>query len=216
MLNAEGTKTLIWPLTEIRFVNEPVDLPSALDGVVFSSANAVRAFSQCSDERGLTAFCVGGRTSELARAAGFTDVRSADGGFDDLVELIRASAPGSVHYLRGENVSGDLAAALETIGIACTSSVVYRAEPTNGPDKDVRGTLLSGSLDVVTIWSRRNADLFCESLQRNPDWQISRSTLVCISETALGELGKMGFQRTIIASRPNATQMISGIRAALR
>ncbi len=216
ILEADGIQSLIWPLTEIDFFEQPIDLPSGLDGIVFSSGNAVRAFARCSDERNLTAFCVGNRTAELAGEAGFLDIRSADGSFDELVGLIHASKPGSVHYLRGEDVSGDLPGTLIDNGIACTSSVVYRARPSNGPDAKVRRALVEGSLDVVTIWSRRNATLFRESVGNSTNWQIGQATLVCISENALGELGKMGFRRTIVASRPNATQMLAGIRAAVR
>ena len=216
LLEEDGIDSLIWPLTEIEFAGTPIDLPDALDGIVFSSGNAVRAFATGSDRRDLTAFCVGKRTAELARETGFSDVRNADGSFDELVDLILASAPDSVLYPHAEDVSGDLPAALAAHGIACTSSVVYRASPTSGPDDTVRDALLTGALDVVTIWSRRNATLFRESLAAQPDWRIGRATLVCISENALGALGKMGFRRTIVASRPNATQMIAGIRAAVR
>lgn len=216
ILGADGIESLIWPLTEIDFFEHPIHLPSGLDGVVFSSGNAVRAFARCSEERNVTAFCVGKRTAELAGEIGFTDIRSADGNFDDLVVLIRATRPGSVHYLRGEDVSGDLPGALIESGIACTVNVVYRARPSNGPDAEVRRALVEGSLDVVSIWSRRNATLFRESVENRTNWRIGQATLVCISENALGDLGKMGFRRTIIASRPNATQMLAGIRAAVR
>lgn len=216
ILGADGIQSLIWPLTEIDFFEHPIDLPSGLDGVAFSSGNAVRAFARCSEERSVTAFCVGNRTAELAGEIGFTDIRSADGNFDDLVGLIRATQPGSVHYLRGEDVSGDLPGALIESGIACTVNVVYRARPSNGPDTEVRRALVEGSLDVVSIWSRRNARLFRESVEDSTNWRIGQATLVCISENALEDLGKMGFRRTIIASRPNATQMLAGIRAAVR
>ena len=216
LLEEDGIDSLIWPLTEIEFGGDPIDLPETLDGVIFSSGNAVRAFAAGSNRRDLTAFCVGRRTAELARETGFNDVRNADGSFDALVDLIVAAAPISVHYPHAEDVSGDLPAALKAHGIACTGSVVYRARPTSGPDEAVRDALLAGALDVVTIWSRRNARLFRESLEVRPDWQIGQATLVCISENALEALGKMGFRRTIVASRPNATQMIAGIRAAVR
>jgi len=129
-LRARGHAVVLAPLLRpetIAFV-----LPEqAFSAVVLTSANAARAIA---DHPGraqltaLTAFTVGRRTAEAARALGFRDVRSADGDKGDLVDLLRAdllrtdllriesSDRAPLLYLAGEDRAGDLAAA----GLPCT------------------------------------------------------------------------------------------------
>ena len=98
----------------------------AFSAVVLTSANAARAIAEHPGRAqltALTAFTVGRRTAEAARAVGFRDVRSADGDKRDLVDLLRAdlvrtdllrmesSERAPLLYLAGEDRAGDLAAA---------------------------------------------------------------------------------------------------------
>ena len=136
-LRARGHAVVLAPL--LRTENVDFVLPEqAFSAVVLTSANAARAIA---DHPGraqltaLTAFTVGRRTAEAARALGFRDVRSADGDKGDLVDLLRADfvrtdllrmesgdrAP--LLYLAGEDRAGDLAGA----GLPVHTAVVYRA-----------------------------------------------------------------------------------------
>ena len=77
-------------------------------------------------------FAVGARSAEAARAAGFSEVVSADGDVDDLIGLLAARFGGSgvrLLYLAGEDRAGDLAASLAAHGIEVETAVVYRAVP---------------------------------------------------------------------------------------
>ena len=215
-LHNHNIDSLIWPLTWIEMSAEPIALAPHVDALAFTSSHAVRAFSDNNPERDLRVFCVGHRTGDLARSAGFLDVHMADGDFGALVNLIRAVKPVSLLYLRGEQISADLETALTSDGIRCESRIVYSAHSGGAPDRRVDSVLCAGGVSAITIWSRRNAALLCESLQQRKDWRVEKTSLVAISENAAEPLGNVGFRRIIVASRPNATQMIAEIRAAVR
>ena len=215
-LHAYGIQALIWPLTRISWTDGPLKVPSHVDALVFSSAHAIRAFCSQSTPRDLPVFCVGQRTAELARQHGFKDVTAAGGTFDALVATICAAKPCAVLYLRGRDVIGDMTSALAAHGIDCISQIVYAAEPAGPPEHTVTQAFQAGSIEAITIWSRRNADLLDESIRARSDWKIADSTVIAISDNAAAPLGSTGFRRIIVASRPNATQMIAEIRAALR
>ena len=63
--------------------------PDGVFALVFTSANAVRAFAAADDNRQVRAYCVGAATAQAATAAGYRSV-SADGDSDDLLELVTA------------------------------------------------------------------------------------------------------------------------------
>jgi uroporphyrinogen-III synthase len=91
-LRARGHHVVLAPLLRM----EPIacEIPDrAYGAVVMTSANAARAIAT-HPRRGtlmaLPAFTVGRRSAQAARAAGFGDVRSADGDKADLGALLRA------------------------------------------------------------------------------------------------------------------------------
>ncbi|MEL6234802.1 MAG: uroporphyrinogen-III synthase, partial [Pseudomonadota bacterium] len=119
-----------WPL--IRIEREPAEL--ALDdvqGLLFTSANGVRAFAQASPRRDIPALCVGDGTATAARAAGLI-ASSARGDAGALAQLAVAShLPGAGAYLhlRGRDTTGDIAGALAVEGIEVREAVLYAARP---------------------------------------------------------------------------------------
>jgi uroporphyrinogen-III synthase len=92
-LRKRGHQPVAAPLFVVRGLTGIV--PTAADAVLATSANAVRM----ADAAGLQALsrvpflAVGAQTAVAARAAGFTDVRSADGDGAALAVLVRHAVP---------------------------------------------------------------------------------------------------------------------------
>ncbi|MEL7471439.1 MAG: uroporphyrinogen-III synthase [Pseudomonadota bacterium] len=215
-LASHGIETLIWPLTRIEIIATDIHLTDDTEAIVFSSANGVRGFAATCARRDLAALCVGRRTAELAGEHGFSDVRDADGAFQDLVDLVVRTARRRVAYARGETVSGNLSACLIPHDIDCDEHIVYRTLQAEEPPDDVACAFMEQRMDVVTIWSTRNAHVLADSLTAREDWRLDRTVLVAISESAAEPLAKAGFGRIAVASRPNATEMIAEICVAVR
>lgn len=98
------------------------------DGLVLTSAGALATVASRTMPKGLPAWCVGDRTAEAARAAGF-DAHSAAGDAEALVALILAASPGGqLLHLHGAQSRGDVAGRLAAAGQVCASLVVYRQE----------------------------------------------------------------------------------------
>ena len=69
---------------------------------------------------------------------------------------------------------------------------------------------------VMTLWSQRNGQILANHLVGHPEWQTAHMDLVSISDNAAQAVLKAGFRRILVSSRPNATEMIETIVAALR
>lgn len=122
------------PLTEIRFRDATIPLEGC-DAVVFTSGNAVTGFARLSPRRDLPALCVGSRTAEIARAAGF-GTRTGPGDAAALAGWIAGEIhPRRIAYPRGAEVAFDLEKSLESAGIETVSAIVYEqvARPADAP-----------------------------------------------------------------------------------
>lgn len=126
------------------------------DTLAFTSANGVRAFAALSDRRDVPAWCVGARTAEAAREAGFATVQSADGDVAALAGTMISGLPAGARVLHAanENPAGDLSGRLAKAGVSARPVAVYRAIETTEPGPALADHLSGGpALSAVLIHS---------------------------------------------------------------
>jgi uroporphyrinogen-III synthase len=218
-LRARGHAVALAPL--LRTENVDFVLPEqAFSAVVLTSANAARAIA---DHPGraqltaLTAFTVGRRTAEAARALGFRDVRSADGDKGDLVDLLRAdlsrtdllriefSDRAPLLYLAGEDRAGDLAAA----GLPVHTAVVYRAVKAAHFPPPVAAALAQREIDGVLHFSARSAEAYLDCAARGGIGDQALAPVhYCLSRQVAVPLSAAGAVAVRIAARPDEMAML--------
>lgn len=207
-LAAQGWSPLIWPLFDIVTLGGGADLRGA-QAVILSSANAARRVAPAP----IPALCVGAATSEAARAAGFGDVRSADGDAAALLALAMETLRpqgGAVVYARGETVAADIAGALRAAGFAVREAVVYAARPATAAPPEIAAALAAGAVDAAAFHSPRAARLFATL---SAPWRhgLSASAAAAISANAAAALASAGFARIVTAARPDGAAMMQAI-----
>lgn len=213
LLALRGIASLSWPLTEFVSLADKADVPAGTEALIFTSGEAVRVFARLSQIRSLPVLCVADRTASLALDAGFAEVHSAGGTVQALSQLAGSLPWLRFHYLRGRETTTDLKTLL---GTAVTEQVLYGADPAGPPESVVETALIEGRISVVTLWSRRNSELFFDQLRRHPHWAISNAIAVGISQSALKPVLNADFRQIITADAPNGTSMLDAISAALR
>jgi uroporphyrinogen-III synthase len=215
-LRARGHDVALAPLLRM----EPVacDIADAYYGaVVMTSANAARAIAthpRCDALIGLPAFTVGGRSAQAARAAGFGDVRSADGNKEALVALIRAQYADSrpLLYLAGEERAGELDHA--AVGAPVEMVVIYRAVAVERFPREIAAALSNGALDGVLHFSRRTAEAYlaCANHAGIRDRALAIAHF-CLSRQVAEPLAAAGAPTIRIASRLDEAAMLELIGA---
>ena len=154
-----------------------------------------------------TAFCVGPRTTDTARAAGFAAI-SADGDVHALAALIRAAHPqGPLLHIRGEDVAGNLAETLTNGGIETHSAILYAQRPC--PLSPAALTLLQGDGPVlVPLFSPRSAQILAQALPADakaPLWIVAISPAAATSAQALAPA------RLTVAPHPDGGNMLQTV-----
>lgn len=205
-------RVVVSPLLAI--VAKPADLPlDGLQGLVFSSANGVAQFAARTADRSLTAWCVGDMTAAAARAAGFADVRSADGTVDDLAGMVCAGyrpGEGAVLHVRGAHAAGDLVGRLASAGVPARAVALYDQEA-RPLTEEALALLRAGGIDAVALFSPRTARLFGAAAAGA---DLSRAVTVAMSPAADAAYAGPEPARRLVAPAPTRAGMMAALAGA--
>lgn len=214
-LRQRGHAVIEAPMLRIAPVPDVVLGPGPWVAVALTSINAVAAVTAnhwAEALAGLPAFAVGDRTAAAARAAGFVDIRVAEGEIGSLVRRITADLSGAdrtppgdpVLYLAGEDRAGDLDVLLAPVGLAVVTRVVYRAVMAPRLPDAARAALAAGEIDAVLHYSRRSADAFLAACMADALGDAAiRPRHLCLSEQVAGPLRTAGAADIRVADRPD-------------
>jgi uroporphyrinogen-III synthase len=186
-----GLDPALFPLFEIEPMAWHAPKPTHFDGLLLTSANAIRhGGDQLERVRGLPAYAVGEATAEAAEEGGFKIARVGSGGIDELLGSIDPRI--RLLHLCGEDRRSPADARQEI-----TSLVVYRAKAIEAPD-------LSAATDsVALIHSPRAGRRFAELVTERTSISIA-----AISGAAADASGG-GWAAIEIAESPNDDALLA-------
>lgn len=169
-LKALGHEALLAPLLTTHFFDSPAPVLEDVQAILATSANGVRAFARRSSRRDFPIFAVGAQTAEAARAAGFADVRDADGNAEALAAAVRGWAKpqdGTLLHAAGAEAEGRLASALRAAGFTVRLEVLYDVPVTEELPAAAHAALQAGEIDArPAVLRPRRPSLFglhCQS-----------------------------------------------------
>ena len=204
-----GLEPLVAPLLTVEPIVAEIDM-SGVGALAFTSANGVRAFAERRDCleacRDFVVFVVGAATAEAARAAGFPEVRSADGDVEALAAIIARERPGGLVLCPGaEQRAGDLVGELSRAGVEVRAVAVYRTVPTPGPKhRELE------EVAAILIHSPRAA-----SVLATLGLDLSGMTVVGLSSACLKPLARTPVRRWVVAERPTEDALLEALSLAL-
>ena len=186
-----GLDALVVPLFEVEPVGWEAPEAAGFDGLLITSANAVRhAGEKLEALRGLKAYAVGEATANAARDAGFDIAATGDGGVERLLGSVEADL--KLLHLCGENRT-----TAEDARQTITPLVVYRSKAVDAPSlSDVRGS-------VALVHSPRAARRFAELVDDH-----SSISIVAISEATAKAAGD-GWKQVAVADQPSDEALLA-------
>lgn len=197
----------------LRIVEEPADPDiSGLQGVLFTSRNAVEVAARRWELTHLPALCVGDATARAAQAAGFSAL-SAAGDSSTLATLaVQCHLPdaGDFIHLRGAESIGDLAGTLASEGIGLREAIIYDQRP-DDLSSDVLDLLAADAYAAVLLYSPRTASLFAQVIGELPPIQPLQA--ICMSHAVAEALGPNSELHVKIAEKPDQIAMIAALSA---
>ena len=188
---AAGLEAIAIPLFEIEPVEWQAPDAGSFDGLLLTSANAVRSAGEQIDLlRGLRVYAVGDATAEAARGAGFDIAATGDSGIDRLLDSIEAD-------LRMLHLCGAERREPRDARQAITPLTVYRSREIDQPD------LSPAPGQLALIHSPRAGMRFAELVK-------DRTTIAvaAISTAALEAVGE-GWEMAEAADAPNDDALLA-------
>jgi uroporphyrinogen-III synthase len=179
-------------------------IATSAQAFVFANAGALAPFLR------LPLMCVGARTAQAARDAGFGVIASEAPDAAALADIIASRAnERSLLYLAGHDRKPDLEQALAAANIIVTPWVIYEARALPALRKDAIEGLRAGKLDAALHFSRRSAMIFCELVARATLEDEARALLhIAISADAAKGLAQIAPPRVRIAAAPDEAHML--------
>ena len=215
-----GHEVLIEPMLEIVFFDAPVMNLKQIQGLLFTSANGVRAFARLTEFRDIQAFAVGDATAVAAHAAGFSRVASAAGDVVALAQLVRARcqpAAGPLLHIAASVRAGDLSALLEQAGFAVWRQVLYEGRPAEALSAATVAALTGGRVETVLVFSPRTARALCRLVVEAGLADACRTVTAACLSTAVAEAAAappalspaINWRRIQVAARPDQEALLA-------
>ncbi len=215
-LEALGFVVFAQPVLEIETLIFDAPDMANYGAVIFTSANAVRVFTQHVDVRGVEAFAVGSRTAAVAKAAGFALVHDAGGDAEDLAILVAETVVRdgkSLLHVRGEDVACSIKSLLADEGINVFELVVYRAKPTERFSREFLDILKDDRGLCVTFFSVRTVENFLRlAEQHDVLGRLKRAKALCISGGVLECVRPALWGQVYVSDTPDRMGMIRALQ----
>jgi uroporphyrinogen-III synthase len=201
-VRARGHEAIVAPLLTIV----PCAYDTSTEGaqaIVFTSANGVRAFPDVRGARHRIVLTVGDATAQAARAAGFSDVRSADGDVNALARLAKRELDPTrekLIHIAGDYVAGDLGGELRAAGFSLERRLAYASVAATELPETLRQPL-----DIVLFHSARAAEAFVALGAPN----AAELTAGCLSGLIAQAAAKATWKRILVASSPREEALLA-------
>lgn len=198
------------PFLEVIYHKTSLPDSSAYGGLVFTSANAVRAFCQNSTERDLSVFTVGDYTALEAKAAGFEKISSASGNIDDLEALLSQSPSERPYlYIRGEHISKKLD--INDPKITIEEAVLYHTEKKQDISDQSLALLAEGAFSHILFFSTRTAESFVDITHKREGLSegLKSSKALCLADSMLQCLSVLPWADVQVAGHPTRQGLLA-------
>lgn len=192
------------PLMRISALPVKIDL-GGIEAVIFTSGEGVRVTSEAQPHR-MRAYCVGERTTQAARDAGWQADCLGDTA-DALVAALLADQPaGALLHLHGEYTRGAVAKRLSDGGVSCRGQAIYRQDlcPLTTEASDALATQVPL---IVPLFSPRTAAHFASLCP-----ETAHLSLIAMSDAVAEVMPRLQSGARHVSKFPSAEAMADLVR----
>ena len=172
------------------------------NGIIFTSANAVKFLNHDEINKTIKCFCVGEITEKKARSFGFQNTIAAEGNVSNLKELILQNydaSSGKLLYISGETISVDLDQQLINEGYSIQRIVNYRVNHNMNFNEDFVKELKRNMPDMVYVYSQNSGSSFLNFIKIHQLESLWMDTnLMCIGEKTSSILNEIKWKKIFL------------------
>ena len=197
-----GHKVSHLPLLNIEKINYEQSNFCEYEGIIFTSANAIKFLKLDNLNKDMKCFCVGSATEKKARSSGFQNTISAEGNVLNLKELILQNYDyrnKPLLYVSGETISIDLDKHLIKEGVVIKRIVNYRSSYNLKFSEEFIKEIKSNTPDMVYVYSKNSASSFLNFIKSIHSENLWMNTnLMCIGEKTSNILNEIKWKKIFL------------------
>ena len=207
----ENLEICISPILEIKPFRVKINL-SFFDGIIFTSENGVKAFTNLNKKTDKKIYCVGAYTSEIARKSGLIVAHTEKDVGDLKTWLIENDSERKLLYLCGQNISNNLEVAFEGSKTTVVSQIIYDQLSRKLSPSAIQ--FLSGVIPVlIPIFSERSYEILSQQFKST---MSSSRIAICLSEAIANKIKDDEFEKVLISAQPDLESLIKVVRESLK
>ena len=214
-LESRNLNPLLEPMLSITFLKGPVPNLVSVQGLLFTSANGVRAYCARGGGRSFSVFAVGDATAREAEASGFDAVESAAGNVDDLCKLVQMRCEpenGALFHAASSAIAGDLGSALGRAGFEYRREALYAAEKTQKLSQKCLEEFYCERVKCALFYSPRTAQSFSAlALGAGIVDECKQVSALCLSEAVALAAGNLPWGGLVIADAPSQDALLAAL-----
>ncbi len=172
------------------------------NGIIFTSANAVKFLNLNEINKTIKCFCVGEATEKKARSLGFQNTIAADGNVSNLKELIIQnynSSTGKLLYISGEIISVNLDQQLLNEGYKIKRIINYKVTHNKNFSEKFVKELKKNMPNIIYIYSQNSAHSFLNFIKFHQLEALCMDTnLMCIGEKTSSILNEIKWKKIFL------------------
>ena len=190
------------PLLSVdKIIYDEIDFTD-YDGMIFTSANAVKFLNLNKIDKTIKCFCVGEATEKKARNLGFQNTFAAGGNVSNLKELIIQnynSSTGKLLYVSGEKISVNLDQQLLDEGYKIKRIINYKVNQNKNFSEQFVKELKKNMPNMVYIYSQNSAQSFLNFIKFHQLEGLCKDTnLMCIGEKTSSILNEIKWRKIFL------------------
>ena len=201
----QGYNPVIEPMMEI--INLPVILPDLkkFSGLVFTSANGVRAFGKISSDRTLPVYAVGEATADETTRAGFKTAHNCGGTLESLNSYLAQHQITNVLHLSGTHIAGNVIAG----GAPVPRLALYEGRAAESISPALAELLKKGDIAKILFYSPRTAKIFTNLVKKHDmATNIGVCTALCLSDSVVNFLSDLPWKKIEVAAAPDRAHIL--------
>ena len=197
-----GHKVSHLPVIKIQNVNYDKININEFDGIIFTSANAIKNLNTSDINKKINCYCVGSSTENVAKQNGFQNIFCAEGNVNNLKEVILQNfdnSSGNLLYVSGEIVSSNLDKDLISEGYKVKRIINYSVLPVEEIDEEFINNLKSSIPDMVYVYSENSAKNYLNLLKKYNllDYWMN-TNLMCLGEKTSSVLNEIKWKKIFL------------------
>ena len=223
LLARRGFKTIVAPMLDIDVSMPKLPAMETIQSVLFTSRQAPAPFAKaCVDKKydpaEIKVLAVGAATADAARLAGFGNITMAAGNAEALIKQAKVlfdKKKGPLLYVRGNEISADIAQVLAKDGLVVENFILYHAQAAASLPKDIIDAMFVGEIGYVLLYSVRTAETLVSLIKENRlSSACPQIIAICMSDTIADAARGVQWKSVRVASEATEEAMIADLEAA--